>query len=198
GRPTIVVTGDRDALQLVGRYVRVMMNTRGITEVKIYDPAAVEERFGVPPALIPDFIGLKGDSSDNIPGVPGIGEKTAAELLKQFGSLEAVLEHVDEVPGQKRRELLQAYREDALLSKKLARLEAEVPIDFGVAEATTHRMDRQRLEELLVSLEFTSVLERLRPLWTEVAAGAALPQPVAAAAEEDWEKLLDWGRPVGV
>ena len=106
GRETFIVTGDRDALQLAGEHVHIMSNTRGITEVKIYDPAAVEERFGVPPRLIPDLIGLKGDTSDNIPGVPGIGEKTAAQLLAQFGSLEEVLAHAGEVSGAKRRELL--------------------------------------------------------------------------------------------
>jgi DNA polymerase-1 len=90
GRDTYIVTGDRDALQLAGGHVRIMANTRGVTEVKVYDPAAVEERFGVPPRLIPDLIGLKGDTSDNIPGVPGIGEKTAAQLLAQFGDLDGV------------------------------------------------------------------------------------------------------------
>ena len=96
----VIVTGDRDALQLVTEHVSVMANTRGITEVKMYDPAAVVENVsGIPPRLVPDLIGLKGDTSDNIPGVPGIGEKTAAQLLAEFGSLEGVLDHVDEVKG---------------------------------------------------------------------------------------------------
>jgi DNA polymerase-1 len=106
GRDTFIVTGDRDALQLASEHVRIMANARGVTEVKIYDPAGVEERFGVPPRLIPDLIGLKGDTSDNIPGIPGIGEKTAAQLLAQFGTLESVLEHAADVSGAKRRELL--------------------------------------------------------------------------------------------
>ncbi|MCE5253251.1 MAG: DNA polymerase I, partial [Actinomycetia bacterium] len=119
GRDMVIVTGDRDALQLAGGHVKIMANTRGVTEVKIYDPAAVEERFGVPPRLIPDLIGLKGDTSDNIPGVPGIGEKTAAQLLAQFGGLEEVLAHADEVSGAKRKELLREHQDMALLSKRL-------------------------------------------------------------------------------
>ena len=102
GREFVIVTGDRDALQLVTEHVSVMSNTRGVTEVKMYDPAAVVERFGVLPRLIPDLIGLKGDTSDNIPGIPGIGEKTAAQLLAEFGSLEEVLAGVDRVKGPKR------------------------------------------------------------------------------------------------
>src|SRR5579864_6058283 len=106
-----IVTGDRDAFQLVDEqgYVSVMATARGITETKLYDRAAVIERYGIAPELIPDFYGLKGDSSDNIPGVPGIGEKTAAELLQRFGSLESVLDRVEEVSGAKRQERLLAH-----------------------------------------------------------------------------------------
>jgi DNA polymerase-1 len=84
----MVVTGDRDAYQLVDDGVRIMTTSRGITDTKVYDREGVIERYGIPPELIPDFIGLKGDTSDNIPGVPGIGDKTAAELLQRFGDLE--------------------------------------------------------------------------------------------------------------
>ncbi|MBM3146911.1 MAG: DNA polymerase I, partial [Actinobacteria bacterium] len=106
GIGAVVVTGDRDALQLVDEDVAVMTTGRGITDVKVYTPAAVVQRYGVTPDRVPDFIGLKGDSSDNIPGVPGIGEKTAAQLLQEFGSLEAVYEHLDQVRSDKRRALL--------------------------------------------------------------------------------------------
>ena len=97
GVKAAVVTGDRDSLQLVDDDIVVVATGRGITDVKVYTPARVVERFGVEPGQIPDFIGLKGDSSDNIPGVPGIGEKTAAALLQQFGSLDAIYERLDEV-----------------------------------------------------------------------------------------------------
>ena len=103
GLDVMVVTGDRDAYQLVddGR-VKIMTTSRGITDTRVYDRDGVVERYGIPPELIPDFIGLKGDTSDNIPGVPGIGDKTAAELLQRFGDLETVLNSVDEISGAKR------------------------------------------------------------------------------------------------
>src|SRR4029079_8781791 len=105
----MVVTGDRDAYQLVGDGVRVMSTSRGITETKVYDREGVIERYGVPPELVTDLMGLRGDTSDNIPGVPGIGEKTAAQLLQKFGSLEKVLESVDEISGAKRKQNLVEY-----------------------------------------------------------------------------------------
>jgi DNA polymerase-1 len=164
GQEAVIVTGDRDALQLVGGHVRVMANTKGVTDVRVYDAPAVEERFGVPPRLIPDLIGLKGDSSDNIPGIPGIGEKTAAQLLAEYGSLEEVLAHAGEVSGTKRRELLIEHRGLALLSKKLASLEHDAPIDVHAASMEPHHPDRHRLAELFGRLEFTSLFERLEPL----------------------------------
>ena len=110
GVGSIVVTGDRDAMQVVDDDIWVMSTGRGVTDVKIYTPAAVLERFGVTPAQIPDYIGLKGDSSDNIPGVPGVGEKTAAQLLQQFGSIDQLYARLDEVKSEKRRALLRGAR----------------------------------------------------------------------------------------
>ena len=119
----MVVSGDRDVYQVVGDGVRVMTTSRGVTDTKIYDREGVIERYGVPPELVPDLIGLKGDTSDNIPGVPGIGDKTAAQLLQQFGSLEAVLDSVDEISGAKRKQNLTEHADDARISKQLATLE---------------------------------------------------------------------------
>ena len=110
GIRSVVVTGDRDAMQIVDDDIWVMSTGRGVTDVKIYTPAAVLERFGVTPAQIPDYIGLKGDTSDNIPGVPGIGEKTAAQLLQQFGSIDEMYRRLDEVKSDKRRALLRGAR----------------------------------------------------------------------------------------
>jgi DNA polymerase-1 len=204
-RDAVIVTGDRDALQLAGPHVSIMANTRGVTEVKIYDPRAVQERFGVPPRLIPDLIGLKGDTSDNIPGVPGIGEKTAAQLLVQFGSLEEVLAHTDEVSGAKRKELLREHHETALLSKRLALLDRDVPIDIHAADLQPHQVRHEELDELLTRLEFTSLLERLEPPITaspdsETGPSGALLPPSTPIPEgvSDWEDLLDWERPVGL
>src|SRR5438876_4520526 len=120
--PVMIVTGDRDVFQLIDEQglVKVMATSRGITETKIYDRQAVLDRYGIPPDLIPDFYGLKGDTSDNIPGVPGIGDKTASELLKRYGSLEAVLANIADVSGAKRKQNLTKHAEDARISKQLA------------------------------------------------------------------------------
>jgi DNA polymerase-1 len=116
GVDVMVVTGDRDTFQLIEDGVRVMATGRGITDTKIYDREAVVDRYGIGPELIPDFYGLKGDTSDNIPGVPGIGDKTASDLLQRFGDLETVLASVDEISGAKRKENLTNRADDARLS----------------------------------------------------------------------------------
>ena len=118
--PVMVVTGDRDAYQLVDEGVRIMTTSRGITDTKVYDREGVIDRYGIPPELIPDFIGLKGDTSDNIPGVPGIGDKTASDLLQRFGDLETVLASVDQISGAKRKQNLTEFADAARLSKQLA------------------------------------------------------------------------------
>ncbi|MFM8793045.1 MAG: 5'-3' exonuclease H3TH domain-containing protein, partial [Solirubrobacterales bacterium] len=130
GIDTVVVTGDRDAFQLVGEHVRVMATSKGITETVLYDESGVLDRYGVRPDQVTDLIGLKGDTSDNIPGVPGIGDKTAAALLDEFGSLEAVLENVENVSGAKRKQNLVEHAEDARVSKRLATMVTD--LDTGL------------------------------------------------------------------
>src|SRR2546423_4101044 len=132
GIPVMVVTGDRDAYQLVGDGVRIMTTSRGITDTRVYDRDGVVERYGIPPELIPDFIGLKGDTSDNIPGVPGIGDKTAAQLLQQFGSLEEVLAHAEDISGAKRKQNLTEHADDARISKELATAQRDLEVDVDV------------------------------------------------------------------
>ena len=155
--PVMVVTGDRDAYQLVGEGVRIMTTSRGITDTKVYDREGVVERYGIPPELIPDFIGLKGDTSDNIPGVPGIGDKTAAELLQRFGDLEGVLSHVDDISGAKRKQNLVEHADAARLSKQLATMVRDVPIDLDI------------------EAEFTKVPDRTQPAHGVPRLGAARP-----------------------
>jgi DNA polymerase I len=178
GLDVMVVTGDRDAYQLVDDgQVKIMTTSRGITDTRVYDRDGVVERYGIPPELIPDFIGLKGDTSDNIPGVPGIGDKTAAQLLKQFGTLEAVLEHVEDISGRKRQENLREHAEDARVSKSLATMVRDVEVDFDVAAAAAGEPDRSRLREVFREYELRDPLRRL-----EEALGAgevAAPAPVA-------------------
>src|SRR5256714_8557450 len=113
GIDVMVVTGDRDMFQLVEPGIRVMATSRGITETKIYDRQAVIDRYGIAPELIPDFYGLKGDTSDNIPGVPGIGDKTASELIQSYGSLEQVLASVEQISGPKRKQALPEHAQHA-------------------------------------------------------------------------------------
>ena len=205
GGRLVIVTGDRDALQLVTEHVSVMSNTRGITEVKMYDPAAVVERFGVVPRLIPDLIGLKGDTSDNIPGIPGIGEKTAAQLLAEFGSLEDVLAGVDRVKGPKRQELLREHAETARLSKRLAILDHDAPIEIHKAEVAPHQVDRERLRGLFTRFEFASLLDRLvevcrleEGLGSWVAPADAAELRVRTSIARGLEAAVDWSLPVGL
>src|SRR6478752_6982080 len=161
GIPVMVVTGDRDAYQLVGPGVRVMSTSRGITETKIYDSDAVLERYGVPPELITDLMGLRGDTSDNIPGVPGIGEKTATQLLQQFGTLEKVLESVDEISGAKRKQNLVEHADDARMSKQLATLQYDLETGVDIAAAMASEPDRGALREFMREFELRAVMERL-------------------------------------
>jgi DNA polymerase-1 len=170
--PVMVVTGDRDAYQLVGDGIRVMSTSRGITETKVYDRDAVIERYGVPPELVTDLMGLRGDTSDNIPGVPGIGEKTAAQLLQKFGSLESVLESVDEVSGAKRKQNLVEHADDARMSKELATLQYDIETGVDPAEAMGAEPDRGALREFMREFELRAVMERLEEALPE---GAAVP-----------------------
>ena len=161
GIAVIVVSGDRDVYQLVGEGVRVMSTSRGITETKVYDREAVIERYGVPPELVPDLIGLKGDSSDNIPGVPGIGEKTASQLLQRFGSLEEVLANVEQISGAKRKQNLIEHAEDARVSKALATAIDGIETGVELASVLAVEPDRGVLREFMREFELRAVMERL-------------------------------------
>jgi len=180
GVPVMVVTGDRDAYQLVDGGVKIMTTSRGITDTRVYDRDGVIERYGIPPELVPDFIGLKGDTSDNIPGVPGIGDKTAAQLLQRFGTLEGVLEHVEEISGAKRQENLRNHAEAARISKKLATMVRDLDAGIDLAAFVAEDPDRSKLREAFRRWELRDPLRRL-----EEALGspeAAAPRP---ASEEE-------------
>ena len=181
GIPAMVVSGDRDVYQLVGDGVRVMSTSRGITETKVYDRDAVVERYGVPPELVPDLIGLKGDTSDNIPGVPGIGEKTASQLLQQFGSLEEVLANVEEVSGAKRKQNLVEHAEDARISKQLATVHCDIDTGVDLGEVMASEPDRGALRDFMREFELRAVMERLEEALPE---GEAVP---GRSVEEELE-----------
>jgi DNA polymerase-1 len=161
--PVVVVTGDRDIFQLIDpeSRVRVMATGRGITDTKLYDYQAVIDRYDLPPEAIPDFYGLKGDTSDNIPGVPGIGDKTAAALLKEFGDLETVLASVDKISGAKRKENLVNHADDARISKQLATIMRDVPVDIDPTAEAARAPDRSKLREVFRQFELRAPLARL-------------------------------------
>jgi DNA polymerase-1 len=161
GIPVMVVSGDRDVYQLVEDGIRVMTTSRGVTDTKVYDREGVIERYGVPPELVTDLIGLKGDTSDNIPGVPGIGDKTAAQLLQEFGSLEEVLANVDKVSGAKRKQNLVEHADDARISKRLATLDCEIETGIDLEEVMSAEPDRAALREFMREFELRAVMERL-------------------------------------
>src|SRR5439155_20794381 len=152
---TTIVTGDRDVFQLIDEagIVKVMATARGITETKIYDRQAVIDRYGIAPELIPDFYGLKGDTSDNIPGIPGIGDKTASELIQAYGSLEAVFSHVEDISGPKRKQALLEHADDARVSKQLATIQREVEVDLDIAAEAARDPNRSRIPEVFREYE---------------------------------------------
>jgi DNA polymerase I len=173
GLEVMVLTGDRDLFQLVEPGVRVMATGRGVTDTKVYDREAVIDRYGIPPELIPDFVGLKGDTSDNIPGVPGIGEKTASQLLQQWGSLEGVLDNIDAVSGAKRKQNLSEHAEDARISKQLATAVRDVDLEIDLDSVVAREPDRSRLRETFREFELRAPLERLEEALGEDGAAPA-------------------------
>ncbi|MUG85197.1 DNA polymerase I [Paenibacillus timonensis] len=160
GQEVLVVTGDKDMLQVVSDRVKVALTRKGVSEVEPYDPQQIEERYGLKPLQIIDLKGLMGDTSDNIPGVPGIGEKTALKLLHQFGSVEEVLAHTDELKG-KMKENLVNHAEDARMSKQLATIFREVPVERSWEEMKFDGIQEESAVPMLRKLEFKSLLERM-------------------------------------
>jgi DNA polymerase I len=175
GIKTCVVSTDRDAFQLVSDNISLMMTPRGVADVNVYTPERVELRYGVRPDQVPDFIGLKGDTSDNIPGVPGIGDKTAGQLIAQYGSLENVLEHVDELSPARRKNISE-HAEQALASKELATMRRDLDIDCDPADLVLAPPDRSQLKEIFRRFEFRGLLSRVDTL--DEAVPAAPPMEV--------------------
>ena len=166
-----ILTGDLDALQLVNEDVSVMTTVKGVSDIVVYGPEAVVERFGLAPGQMADFKGLKGDASDNIPGVPGVGDKTAETLLKQYGTLENVLDHLSELPEGKLKKTLEENADLAKLSKHLATIVTDLPFDFDLESYRAREPDFDTLRDLFVRLEFKTMLKRLPEV--EQAAGKA-------------------------
>ena len=192
GVRTCVVSTDRDAFQLVSDNVCLMMTPRGVSDVQVYTPERVEARYGIRPDQIPDFIGLKGDTSDNIPGVPGIGDKTAAQLISQYGSLEGVYEHLDELsPG--RRKNLTEHADDARTSKELATMRRDLELGCDPAELVLAPPDRSQLREIFRRFEFRGLLNRIDTLDEAVPAAAR----VVAGTNVSWETVDEFPKLAG-
>jgi DNA polymerase-1 len=167
GLDTIIYTGDMDTLQLVNDHVLVKVAKRGITEVTEYDQAEVEARYGLPPQKLPDFKGLVGDKSDNIPGVPGIGEKTAARLIAQYGDLEGVLAHANDLKPKEQRLLLD-NAEQARQSKFLATIVLDAPVQLDIKSCRLTHVNKDKVLALFRQLEFRSLVERVLSLFRQL------------------------------
>ncbi|HET7044485.1 MAG TPA: DNA polymerase I [Gaiellaceae bacterium] len=173
GVRTCVVSTDRDAFQLVSENICLMMTPRGVADVNVYTPERVELRYGIPPEKVPDFIGLKGDTSDNIPGVPGIGDKTAGQLVAQYGSLEAVIEAADELSPARRKNILE-HADQARVSKQLATMRRDLEIDCDPSGLVLAPPDRSQLKEIFRRFEFRALLGRVDELDDALPAAAPL------------------------
>ena len=205
GCDMLLITGDRDMYQLTTEHVKVVGTKKGLSDVQIMTPETVEDLYhGITPELVPDFYGLKGDTSDNIPGVPGIGPKKASALIAQYGSLDEVIAHADEVKG-KMGENLRAHIDDALLSRKVATIQTNAPVELDFEHTAFPAYDAQMLAEALGALGIMSIQNRFLALLGEgCAAGAApsafeLPSPIVVngdAAESLESALAELSRAV--
>ena len=178
GCEIVIVTGDRDILQLVREDVSVIMTRRGISDVIRYDPPTVVERYGVGPEKWIDFVALKGESSDNLPGVPGVGDKTAAQLIQKYGDVEQVIAHADELTP-KLGAAVKAHAEQVRINKELGRLLDDVPLDVDPAKIKLEPWDEEEVRKLFTALEFRTLHERLKELKLHAAAAPAAALEVA-------------------
>jgi DNA polymerase-1 len=205
GIKTTVVSTDRDAFQLVSENVALMMTPRGVSDVHVYTPDRVEARYGIRPEQVPDFIGLKGDTSDNIPGVPGIGDKTAGQLIGQYGSLEDVIAHADELSPARRKNITE-HADQARQSKDLATMRRDLELDCDVTQLVLAPPDRSQLKEMFRRFEFRNLLGRVDELdvavpaapmqlettavpWTEELSNSLLQSPGSVAYASDGSRV---------
>jgi len=165
---TIILSGDLDALQLVNKNTKVYTLKKGVKDTVLYDKERVKEKYqGLTPEQLPDFKALKGDPSDNIPGVSGIGEKTAIELIREFGSLEALYQNLEEKTEEikkikpKLREILLQQKEQAFFSGMLSQIRKDVPIDFNLEKCRWKEYDKEKVAQIFKNLEFYSLIDRL-------------------------------------
>jgi len=156
----LIVTGDRDVLQLVNDRIKVLMTRRGISDMSRFDPAAVEEKYQLTPTQYPDFAAVRGDPSDNLPSIPGVGEKTAAKWIREFGSLNALVDRVDEVKG-KAGDALREHLSSVIRNRQLTELRRDVPLTVGPHDLHLGQWDREEVHKLFDTLQFRVLRERL-------------------------------------
>lgn len=182
GIRTCVVSTDRDAFQLCSENISLMMTPRGVADVQVYTPERVFARYGVRPDQIPDFMGLKGDTSDNIPGIPGIGDKTAGQLIAQYGSLDSVIEHAGELSPARSKNVVE-YAEQARMSKVLATMRRDLELGVDPGELVSSAPDRSTMKDIFRRFEFRALLGRVDTL------DEALP---AAKPADEGSLVVPW------
>ena len=174
GMEILICTGDRDSFQLVNEKVTVLYPKKGVSELARMTPAAVYEKYGMTPEQYPDFAALRGDPSDNLPSIPGVGEKTAAKWITEYGSLKELLAHVDQVGG-KVGDALRGAIDNVIRNRELTQLVHDAPVTFDLDQLTWNGVDARAVEELFTTLEFKSLKERIKVLATN--SGTELPKP---------------------
>ncbi|NGM83098.1 DNA polymerase I [Paenibacillus sp. 7124] len=192
GRQVMIVSGDKDMLQLASEHTTIALIRKGVTDIELYGPEQIRQKYDLTPQQIIDLKGLMGDASDNIPGVPGVGEKTALKLLHQFGTVEGVLAGTGELKG-KMKEKLEAHAEDAIMSKKLATIFREVPLTHSWEDMAFQGLKSDTAGPALAKLEFKSLLERLSLSGSAPVNGENAPKAVdldiVIAGEAELEEL---------
>jgi DNA polymerase-1 len=197
GKETVIVTADRDFFQIVRPGIRVMFNRRGISDIVMYDEQAVTERFGLPPVKYLDYVALKGDASDNIPGVPGVGEKTASKLVQDFGSVEELIERTPELKGRLQASI-EAADGDLLRNKELARLELDLDLDVEPDDLVMGEWDPDAVRRLFTSLEFRTLLERLEEVGRAANPVEAVQLDLREVSERELVPILGEASPKAV
>ena len=196
GVDTIIFTGDMDTLQLVNEHVHALVAKRGISEATEYDEEGVFNRYGLPPNKLPDFKGLVGDKSDNIPGVPGIGEKTASKLLTEYGDLEGILAHLEDLTPKEQR-LLREMGDQARQSKYLATIVLDVPVKLDLEASRAGQFNRDKVIALFRELEFRTLVDKIPGGTSDISSTTRVEKRKSEPVEQQDEDLL-FAPPVGV
>lgn len=185
GLEPLIITGDRDALQLASERTKVLITKKGLTEFELYDRDRMRERYQMSPEQFIDLKGLMGDKSDNIPGIPGIGEVTGIKLIKAFGSVKDLIERSSEIRNDKLRAKVEEYSQQAMMSRMLAEIDRDVPIDFSIEELKVKAPDKDRLIDLYTRLEFNRFLRNMHV----AESGGSSGSPGDTASEEAPERF---------